>query len=284
MKVIPYKNSSFGCEIIDLGSFENPTEEEKAIVREAFAKYGLVLIKGPIELQAQIELVSSIAPVGPEGDRDAIHSFVSTRPDEMVPGSGPLRFHRDYEWTDYGPALVLSLCALEMERPSPTTFADGVGAAQNLPAELRDRVRAMEVVLCAAFAEGSDGSYRQRLSHAPRYPKGTHFANAHPAIMRHPITGDEVLMVCEGTASHFVGMSEDESDPLFDEIDQYQYTDANLITHTWELGDLVIWDNFRLQHGRPAVPGGASRTLRRVVGNPVPPKEIVGVTVARFQT
>ena len=244
----------------------------------------MIFIKGPVELETQINLVSCVAPVNPEGDRDVAYSFVSTKPNEMVPRYGPLRFHRDYEWTNYGPALAFSLCAIEMETPSPTTFADGVGAVHRMPPELLERLRSMKVVLCAAFAEGSDGSYRQRLSHAPRYPKGTHFHNAHPAIMHHPITGEEVLMVCEGTASHFVGMSEDESDRIFEEIDKFQYADRNVVTHTWELGDLVIWDNFRLQHGRPPIQGGTSRTLRRVVGNPVPTKEIVGATIAQFQT
>lgn len=284
MKVIPFEKFSFGCEIKDIGSFESPTEAEKAAIRDAFVKYRLIHIKGPVELQTQINLVSCIDPVTREGTNTETHSLVSTKPDSMVPGSGALRFHSDYAWTNYGPAQVLSLYGLEMEKAVPTTFADGVEAVRRLPTELRDKLRSMQVVVCAAFAEGSDGTYRQRLSHASRYPDGAHRSAVHPAIAPHPITGEDVLMVCQGCASHFVGMTEDESDPIFEEIEKYQYSDDNVISHYWQVGDLVIWDNFGLQHGRAANAGNSPRTLRRVIGNPIPATEIVERAVSRFQT
>lgn len=283
MKIVPFEKS-YGCEIKDVGPFHSPTEAERAAIRDAFLKYRLIHIKGPVELETQINLVNCIAPVTREGTNKEMHSFVSTRPDAMVPGSGALRFHSDYAWTGYGPAQVLSLYGVEMESSVPTTFADSVGAMRRLPAELCSKLRGMKVVVCAAFAEGSDGTYRQRLSHASRYPEGAHRFAVHPAIAPHPLTGEEVLMVCQGCASHFVGMTEDESDPILEEIEKYAYSDDNIISHYWQLGDLVIWDNFGLQHGRAANAGNAARTLRRVVGNPVPATEIVERTISRFQT
>ena len=42
------------------------------------------------------------------------------------------------------------------------------------------------------------------------------------------------------------------------------YAPANVFEHQWAPGDLALWDNFALQHGRPEWPVSAPRSLRRV--------------------
>jgi alpha-ketoglutarate-dependent taurine dioxygenase len=38
--------------------------------------------------------------------------------------------------------------------------------------------------------------------------------------------------------------------------------------HEWQEGDLVVWDNHAVQHGRPEVGDSEARTLRRVCVGP----------------
>ena len=39
--------------------------------------------------------------------------------------------------------------------------------------------------------------------------------------------------------------------------------DAVRYEHPWEVGDLIVWDNLALQHGRRDFPNGERRSLRR---------------------
>lgn len=76
-------------------------------------------------------------------------------------------------------------------------------------------------------------------------------------------------------SSHFVGLSDEESDKLFDEVAPHQYQDDNIYRHDWQKHDLILWDNSCLQHGRGQVRQISTRTLRRVTGNPVPVLELM---------
>jgi taurine dioxygenase len=62
-----------------------------------------------------------------------------------------------------------------------------------------------------------------------------------------------------------VGLGPDESEELLEELFQYLYAPANLLEHVWRNGDLVVWDNFAVQHARANVrTDGPARTLRKV--------------------
>ena len=61
-----------------------------------------------------------------------------------------------------------------------------------------------------------------------------------------------------------VGLPATESDELLDRLFERLYDPANVIEHEWGQGDLLVWDNLAVQHGRPNVDeSGAVRTLRR---------------------
>jgi taurine dioxygenase len=65
---------------------------------------------------------------------------------------------------------------------------------------------------------------------------------AHPVVSVHPETGRKVLYV--GTRLRkFVGMSEEESKPLIDFLNQHAVRYEFLYRHRWSLSDLVVWDN-----------------------------------------
>ena len=63
-------------------------------------------------------------------------------------------------------------------------------------------------------------------------------------------------------------MHPDESTALIEELYAFLYGGRFTYTHEWRAGDLVIWDNHAVQHGRPAVGDRDARTLRRVCVGP----------------
>jgi taurine dioxygenase len=84
----------------------------------------------------------------------------------------------------------------------------------------------------------------------------------HPVLMTHPITGARILYVTAMQTDSIVGLADDESEALLEQLWGELYAPGNVYEHEWQVGDLLVWDNLALQHARGAVTG--RRTLRRV--------------------
>jgi taurine dioxygenase len=72
-------------------------------------------------------------------------------------------------------------------------------------------------------------------------------------------------MVNQHQTSHFVGMDPDESEELYCQLLAYLYAPENILAHYWDLGDLVVWNNLAIHHGRAAPDGTYVRELRRMM-------------------
>src|SRR5262249_26290481 len=113
-------------------------------------------------------------------------------------------------------------------------------------------------------------------------PYSTHPRVTRPLIWEHPRTGKKLLAASQFHTSHIEGMSNAESEAIIQDIFVRLYASDNMYRHAWMQGDLVIWDNYAVQHGRSPFEGmakAATRTLRRVCINSVSVVEIMaGVT------
>jgi taurine dioxygenase len=127
-------------------------------------------------------------------------------------------------------------------------------------------------------------STRRRLADLP--PDVT-FAEAprttQPVVNFDPLSGEPVLFVNSFYTSHIVDLPLDESEALLRALFERLRADDNVYEHAWAEGDLVIWDNFAVQHARPPFAGiGARRTLRRVstTERGVSPARAIGIDIA----
>ena len=68
----------------------------------------------------------------------------------------------------------------------------------------------------------------------------------------------------EQQTDRIIGWEPDRSEAVLAELFAVLYEPGNVVTHEWRSGDLVVWDNLALQHGRPEGTGSGERTLRRV--------------------
>jgi alpha-ketoglutarate-dependent taurine dioxygenase len=85
-----------------------------------------------------------------------------------------------------------------------------------------------------------------------------------PVLWPHHATGEAILGVWEQQTDALLPLDAAESDALIEDLFAHLYRDEHRHVHSWEPGDLVIWDNHALQHSRPDVGVEAPRTLRRV--------------------
>jgi taurine dioxygenase len=169
-------------------------------------------------------------------------------------GTGPLSFHSDQTASPH-PFVGLSLHAVDVtEGMTATIFVDAVGAARTLPPLLRDQAggrRALHV-LPVSLAE------RVRAADAMERPNA-----AHPVLLVHPRTAETILFVNTRT-DRILDQPPEESEKLLQELFEHLYSGLHTYVHQWCNGDLVVWDNLAVQHGRTATPDGARRKLQRV--------------------
>jgi taurine dioxygenase len=70
----------------------------------------------------------------------------------------------------------------------------------------------------------------------------------HPAVRVHPVTGKKALYVNPGFTVGFVGMPEEESQPILDFLFRHSTRPEFIYRHKWRVNDLVFWDNRCTMH------------------------------------
>jgi taurine dioxygenase len=210
----------------------------------------------------QVRVLAVFGEPVDESGLGAGHTFVSNaREDGVLADGRPLVLHADNMFTPE-PLHVISLYGQRIDGPTaPTWFADAdaarVLAASGLDDATVADVRAARVLNLSGFA---GGSYRYRDAEvAPQHPRAEH-----PAVATNPRTGRPALRISEQQSDRLVDWDPARSEAVLQRLFAALSAPANVVEHHWRTGDLVVWDNRALQHGRPPLPGSGERTLRRV--------------------
>ncbi len=231
-------------------------------LRGLFDEHGLLVIRGlDLDIERQVELVSAIAGAPVSSRSGVLHMYVSNVEPAAVAPSGRLLFHSDLMWTT-NPLTVLSLYGEVIDQGvAPTVFAGTATAYEDMPPGLRRRISGLEalnVIDACRHSAADDDTVVHPVFEKPQQA-------THPVVYPHPRTGRPLLSVNEQQTLRIEGLDEQASEELIGEITGVIYADGNLVEHRWQQGDLVVWDNLAVQHGRPNVEeSGPVRTLRRV--------------------
>jgi taurine dioxygenase len=167
-------------------------------------------------------------------------------------GASELVWHSDQS---HRPQLkILSLLeAIEAEgEVVPTEFRNMYIAYETLPAELKFRLQNRQCV----FFDPRQPSPEQQ----PRLADAMHLV-----FTPHPHSGRVALYPNDFTR-RIVGFSLDDSAQLLAELRAHVEENAPRLSHAWQQGDIVAWDNVGLQHRRDPLPAGQVRTLRQYEG------------------
>lgn len=84
----------------------------------------------------------------------------------------------------------------------------------------------------------------------------------HPVVLTHPFTGRKSLFVNEGFTAGIVGMPDNESASLLRELYDHCTKPEFIYRHKWQLGDLIMWDNWATVH---RATGGYTAEQRRLL-------------------
>lgn len=227
-------------------------------LRALFRERHLLLVRAPgLGDLDHVRFAGLFGPVYDEyGDTLGFH-FVSNVKRGAIIGHGPLLFHSDLAFTPE-PTPGLSLYAVEVpEDGAPTRFANAVRALGRLPAAARAKLAGLSALHLYDLTN-QYGGVRFRDADLPeREPR-----SVHPVLLRDPRDGREILYVSEMQTDRILELEPDEGEALLQQCFAALYAPDNVYEHRWRAGDLLVWDNLALQHGRnaPDLP----RTLRRV--------------------
>lgn len=172
-------------------------------------------------------------------------------------------WHSDLSYKEV-PSLGSMLHAQELpDEGGDTVFANMHLAWESLPAALRHAVR-------GARAEHSYLSqYEELRRRNPWRPALTQAQIdevqpvTHPVVRVHPETGRRALFVSEHFTTRIVGLPDDESRALLDELFAHSVRPEHLYVHRWQPHDLVFWDNRSLMHLATGCPPDQRRKLYR---------------------
>lgn len=241
----------FGIEIDLPLEWPLPAEFEQRLV-ELFDRHKLVVFRNQrLSEQDQVRLLENFGMVlGSHGEYREISS-------DGALGSGPLTWHSDLAFTPE-PYKIISLHAVEVnDGESWTAFANGVLAAASLPADLAQAIADRDATTVIAPIQ----THR-----VVNYHSSTDVAaQVRPVLMPHPRTGEPVLYVSDMQTARIEGMEEAQSDATLTALFAQLYAEERVYRHSWNNGDLVIWDNIALQHARCDLTGMTPRRLQRIV-------------------
>ncbi|MBV7538730.1 TauD/TfdA family dioxygenase [Duganella sp. sic0402] len=172
-------------------------------------------------------------------------------------------WHSDLSYKET-PSLGSMLHAQELpSEGGDTLFANMHLAYDTLPAALRNAVQ-------GARAEHSYlAQYDELRRRSPFRPALTQAQIdevkpvQHPVVRTHPETGRKALFVSEHFTTRIVGLPEDESRALLNELFAHSVKPEHVYRHQWAPHDLVFWDNRSLMHLAAGTPAHLRRKLYR---------------------
>jgi taurine dioxygenase len=176
-------------------------------------------------------------------------------PDDGILNNDGLAYHSDFAFA-HTPYKNLSLHALEVvEGETCTRFANSALAYTRLSAQRRKHLAALTTT--AIYTRGITRTVGYDLP--PRF-----YGSQRAAVIFHHRTARPILYVSEAQTARFNELARTESDALLTELFDILYAPEAILEHSWCVGDLLIWDNLILQHGRPEFKSVTTRRLQRV--------------------
>jgi alpha-ketoglutarate-dependent taurine dioxygenase len=153
-------------------------------------------------------------------------------------------WHTDSTYEEKLPLLAM-LHALEVpSTKGGTMFADMCAAYDALSPEMRARLAGLVGLHGRSSGPAGERLYgddkgmtEKKYSELPR-----------PAVVNHPVNGRPILFVNPMHTHGFAGMARDEAWALIEELAAHATQDRFTYYHSWQVGDLLIWDERATMH------------------------------------
>lgn len=258
MTVLKKLTGFIGAEIEGLTLSETISGADAEFLKRSLAEYQVLVLRGqfltPPEQKALTRAFGPalqlpyVAPLEKDPETIAVLKEASEAGGGVFGGE----WHADFSFLANPPAGSV-LNAIEIpEVGGDTVWASQTIAYDSLPAALKsvvDERRAVHVgkPYGVKFAPPAE----TRANASIRMTRGDPDADRetfHPAVITQPLTGRKALFLNPIYTTRLDGMTEEESQPILQEIYRHCTRPDFSCRHKWQPGDVVIWDNRTTLH------------------------------------
>lgn len=259
---------TFGAEIQDIQLTADMDDLTFAAVRDAWAAHELLLFRnqnlseedliafsqrfGKLEIHVRQEWLSSEHP--------EILVLSNMKKDGKSIGglaNSEINWHYDQIYLPR-PAVGSLLFSVTIPPEGGSTyFADMCGVYEALPERLKSKINGRKAVQSYANFN-SDHTIKTKDAIKKKTPDVEH-----PIVRVHPVTGREALYVCPGMTTQIIGLDEQESRSVLEELFEFSTQPEFVYRHNWQVGDALLWDNACTMHRRDDFDDKYDRMMKR---------------------
>ena len=172
-------------------------------------------------------------------------------------GDGEMWCHHDTSYYEVPHKATLLYSMILPSEGGNTRFSNMYRAYENLPQELKQRLEGRKVL------QLHDYKRRERIDIYNSDISGM-LQREQPIFVTHPVTGRRALYVSRLMSARIEGLGRDENEEILERLFDISEDPEIIYEHRWQLGDLVMWDNYASIHMRTDFPREESRLMRRV--------------------
>jgi taurine dioxygenase len=182
-----------------------------------------------------------------------------------------LPWHSDLIYTDQiNRGGILRALKLPKKGGGQTGFIDRIHTYNLLPDALKAKIEGLNVLYRPNFnPENQRFGKRPNMRITAETPRMIRANNenrprtVHPLVYKQTETGRKVLNVSPWFAEAIEGMENEEGDAILKAVIEHSIRPDLAYFHEWQVGDMVLWDNWRMMHSANGVAIDDRRAMQR---------------------
>ena len=168
---------------------------------------------------------------------------VSNRTSDNKPRVYASHWHTDDSYREKPATLTFIYPDTLPKNGGGTDFINCYSVFQNLPENLKNQISNLSAI--------HKWQSRRNVSKVAKLSQEQEEETPeveHPLIRIHPVSGKKSLYINPNRIDHIAGFDDFESDKLLDELYEFSFQSKFQYSHSYQEGDLVIWDNRCTMH------------------------------------
>ncbi len=250
------------------------SDDERDQFKAAWLQHLVMLIRTPnvlsddefVALMSRLGVIENARKLSPLSSRIEVMIISNIRENGQLVGAlpdGELSFHYDRAHQKK-PTRATALHAIEIpDKGGETCFANMCLAYETLPVEIKQKIAGKQAL----------NTYEYGATHAEAKKLDDDAPSAvHPVVRTIPETGRKALFVARLMTDKILGLPDDESRLLLNQIADHCEQPKFSYEHHWQVGDILMWDNRCSTHARKDFDASQRRLMKRIaLGDAVAP-------------